>query len=157
MNHEKIIQRFASTEACCNVQHCIHKKCVACGDGDDVDDDLNTRFCLKCISGIFHESLAETEQKRQEKRGKISEGHQFLPTGFADGTLFQYEHVNTGEKFFYSQEPYRDEIVQETGHKWLKAQQNWSTNCSTTPLCAKGDEFKDPKQKTLDDYVTKTK
>jgi hypothetical protein len=164
MNHDKIIESFTSTEGCCKMQHCVHKKGIVC---DDDNSDFNTRFCLNCISGIFHSSLKEIEQKRQEKRGQISKGHQFLATGFADGTLFQYECVNTGETFFYRQEPSNDAVVQETGLKWLKAQQNWSgfnTNCVPKPLCAKGDEFKgtkqtlkDPKQKTLDDYVTQSK
>ena len=74
MNHDKIIESFTSTEGCCKTQHCVHKKGMVCNG----DDDFNTRFCLNCISGIFHASLDEIERKRQEKRGKISAGHQFF-------------------------------------------------------------------------------
>ena len=164
MNHDKIIESFASTEGCCKTQHCVHKKGIICNNNNN--EDFNARFCLNCISGIFHTSLAETAQKRQEKRGLISKGPQFLATGFADGTLFQYEYVNTGKTFFYRQEPTNDAVVQEVGLKWLKLDQNGTflesrPHATTKPLCAKGDEFKktaqtpkDPKQKTLDDYLT---
>jgi hypothetical protein len=112
--------------------------------------------------------LAEIEQTRKEKRGRISEGHQFLATGFADGTLFQYEYVNTGETFFYQQEPTNDAVIQETGLKWLnKLRDHELRGQPTCPktLCVKGEEFgkakqdptQDKKQKTLDDYVTKSK
>jgi hypothetical protein len=89
-----------------------------------------------------------------------------MATGFADGTLFEYEYVNTGQKFFYRQDPSSDTIIQETGLKWLEREAKPKplqlAHPNPIPLRKKGNEFKkmpvvvvDKNQKTLDDYVTK--
>jgi hypothetical protein len=93
-----------------------------------------------------------------------------MATGFADGTLFEYEYVNTGEKFFYAQDPSSDTIVHDTGLKWLARKTEThqsalfrSQVARQAPLRTKGNEFQPPvvytmrdkNQKTLDDYVTK--
>jgi hypothetical protein len=162
MDHSEIIASFATTKKCCITYsfHCPHNETIACGL--DEDTRLDQRYCLQCISGIFHTSLDKTKRERAEKRNKVSEGHQFLATGFADGASYQYEYVNTAETFFMRQEPSSEEIIHATGLKWLATRGSYKIlgEKSQTPLCKKGEEFSglvqtQLKQKTLDDYLTK--
>jgi hypothetical protein len=162
MDHTKIIASFASTEKCCETYqiHCPHNKYIACNRLEDTG--LDERYCLQCISGIFHTSLDETRRERAEKRTKIAEGPQFLATGFADGNSYQYEYVNTGETFFLYQEPSSAEIIHAACLKWLEKPpcQSIIGEVRPLPLCKKGEEFNglvhsQLKQKTLDDYLSK--
>jgi hypothetical protein len=161
MDHSEIIASFATDKKCCETQHCIHKETIACNK--DENTPLDDRYCIRCISGIFHESLEKTNRERVEKRSKVSEGHQFLATGFADGDLYQYEYVNTGETFFYRQAPSSEETIHETGLKWFETRGTYSVlggTKSQAPLCTKGNEFNglvhsELKQKTLDDFLIK--
>jgi hypothetical protein len=161
MDHTEIIASFATTNKCCETNrfHCPHYETVACNLNEDTP--LDGRYCLQCISGIFHTSLDRTKRERAEKRNKISEGHQFLATGFADGNSYQYEYVNTGETFFLFQEPSSEETIHAAGLKWLEKPGSYKVLGEVPlPLCKKGEEFNglvhtQLKQKTLDDYLTK--
>ena len=156
MDHSEIIASFATTKKCCETNrfHCPHNEPIACNM--DEDTPLDRRYCLQCISGIFHTSLDKTKRERAEKRNKVSEGHQFLATGFADGDSYQYEYVNTGETFFMFQEPSSEETIRTIGLKWLETRGSYKIlgEKSQAPLCKKGDEFNgllhtQLKQKTL--------
>jgi hypothetical protein len=71
---------------------------------------------------LFHFLRAKTEEARAEKAKKADETGKdyFIATGFqmCNG-MWEYEHVNSGEKFFDMRKADTEEIIQVCGDKWL--------------------------------------
>ena len=104
----------------CSQQHCKHAEDV-CEMGEDTDS-FKLRYCESCRMELFHFLRAKTEEARAEKAKKADETGKdyFIATGFqmCNG-MWEYEHVNSGGKFFDMRKPDTEEIIQVCGDKWL--------------------------------------
>jgi hypothetical protein len=56
----------------------------------------------------------------------------FIATGFNSSAGWQYEHVNTGDKFWDDARPDTEEIIENCGKKWLKYKQKEPPTHQTT-------------------------
>ena len=129
-HHDEAIIPFNDTNCCeiledgvteCPQNHCKHVT-GACALGDD-PEYFKHRYCELCRQGLFENLLEKTHEMRQEKTVQALETGKdlFIATGFqmSDGQ-WEYEHVNTKQKFLSSRSPETEEIIQYIGDAWLK-------------------------------------
>jgi hypothetical protein len=104
---------------CCQ-KHCRHFEGIC--DLADEPKTFHTRYCEICRMGLFQSLRLATEKMKQDKMEKIKETGKdyFIATGYESSAGWQYEHINSGEKFWDSKRPDTEEIIQACGEKWLK-------------------------------------
>ena len=88
----------------------------------DEPKTFHSRYCEICRMGLFQSLRLATEKMKQDKMEKIKETGKdyFIATGYESSAGWQYEHINSGEKFWDSKRPDTEEIIQACGEKWLK-------------------------------------
>ena len=126
--HDEAIIPFNNIE--CNTMledgsKCCQKHCRHYEDSCELADEPETfhgRYCEICLMGLFHALRRETEKMKKDKMEKVKETGKdyFIATGYESSAGWQYEHINSGNKFWDSARPDTEEIIQACGEKWLK-------------------------------------
>ena len=106
----------------CSQKHCKHIDGPDNCELVDEPETFHARYCEICRMGLFHSLRRATEKMKQEKMEKIKETgkNYFIATGYESSAGWQYEHLNSGEKFWDCKRPDTEEIIQACGDKWLK-------------------------------------
>jgi hypothetical protein len=116
----------------CSQNHCVHYEDVC--ELADEPQTFNNRYCDICRLGLFHALRCKTEEMRDDKIQKVKETGKdyFIATGYNSSAGWQYEHVNTGDKFWDNARPDTEEIIENCGKKWLKYKQKEQPTHQTT-------------------------
>jgi hypothetical protein len=106
----------------CSQKHCKHIDDPNICELGDEPETFHARYCEICHMDLFHSLRHATEKMKQEKMEKIKETgkNYFIATGYQSSAGWQYEHINSGEKFWDCESPNTEEIIQACGDKWLK-------------------------------------
>ncbi|CAB4006396.1 Hypothetical predicted protein [Paramuricea clavata] len=123
VNHDAAIEPFNTdcqttlkNGTKCEQQHCQHF--VACEFGDD-EKSFKQRYCQDCRYLLYVSLRRKTEEMKKKEKAKQTGKDYFVATGFADGDLWQYEHVNSGKVFWKRVSADTEEIIQACGDQWL--------------------------------------
>jgi hypothetical protein len=124
--HAEIIVPFNHTNCVtlvddkpCAGEHCKHRA-FACHLGDD-PDSFNERYCSACRVGLRKAMMIRQRDTHEKLKKRAEQGeHVFLFTGAEKGGWYEYQYVNTGEKFLRPETPMDDDAIQKAGDEWLK-------------------------------------
>ena len=149
--HEEAIKQFNSTTCTTTLQdgtRCVREHCnhtlFACHLGNDAAS-FNNRYCCICRMGLHFTLEQKKDQKRENLKKKVLQGeHVFLFTGYQKGSHYEYEYVNTGEKFECPEEPSTDAEVQRISNIWLTYKDEIKERAATI--------FRKPKQTKLTSF-----
>jgi hypothetical protein len=132
-NHEKCNTTLENGSKCAK-KHCVHNEHIC--ELADEPDTFAHRYCEICRLGLFHQLRRKTEEMKAEKMQEVKKTGKdyFIATGYKSSVGWQYEHVNTGEKFWDEASPDTEEIIENCGRKWLNRKETQKQSTHQTKL-----------------------